>query len=86
MKLAELDTPSRVFNIGSGRGHTVMEIILAVEAAMGKKAVLSHHPSRLLDVTRNELDTSRIRTETGWAPVVDLEDGIRRTARWIARL
>lgn len=85
MKLAELDTPSRVFNIGSGRGHTVMEIIRAVEAAMGKKAVLSHHPGRLLDVTRNELDTSRIRAETGWSPVVELEDGIRRTARWIAQ-
>ena len=82
MMLAERDTPSRVFNVGSGRGHTVMEIIRAVEAAMGKPAVLTHLPDRPLDVTRNELDTSLIRAETSWRPEVGLEEGIRRTVQW----
>jgi nucleoside-diphosphate-sugar epimerase len=27
-------------------------------------------------------DTTRARTEIGFAPKVDLEEGIRRTARW----
>jgi UDP-glucose 4-epimerase len=80
--LAQVDTPSKIFNVGSGQGRTVMDIVRAVEAVLGKKAVLHNLPGRPLDVSRNELDTSRIRAETSWRPAVGLEDGIRRTVQW----
>jgi UDP-glucose 4-epimerase len=80
--LAKADTPSRVFNVGSGNGASVLEIIRTIEATVGNPASLHFLPERPLDVPRNVLDISRIKAETGWAPRVPLSEGITRTAAW----
>jgi UDP-glucose 4-epimerase len=80
--LAEIDTSSRVFNVGSGRGTSVMEVIRTIESVFGQRANLHFYPSRAIDVAKNVLDISRIQTETGWMPLISLEEGIARTVKW----
>lgn len=69
----------RVFNIGSGNGHSIREIIAAVEQVSGKKARASYTAARKFDVPVSVLDIERARKELGWEPRVNLNEGLRLT-------
>ncbi|KAB2774833.1 NAD-dependent epimerase/dehydratase family protein [Brucella anthropi] len=69
----------KIFNIGSGEGKSVNEIISLVEHAMGVKAKKNTLPGRVFDVRKSVLDISLVRNELGWHPYVDLRDGINFT-------
>jgi UDP-glucose 4-epimerase len=69
----------RIFNIGSGGGQSVREIIAAVERVTGKKAQASYTAARKFDVPVSVLDIARARKELGWQPEIDLNEGLRLT-------
>ena len=86
---AEKDTPHRLFNIGSGHGASLNELVeLMAEAGadVGKRPEVEYLPGRPLDVPTNVLDVSRAREELGWEPRTDLADGIARTWEWLLTL
>ena len=70
-----------VFNIGSGRGVTVNEILAAVEGVTGRKIETRWQPSLGGDVGF-VLDTSAAAHALNWAPEWSLGDGLRETWRW----
>lgn len=69
----------KIFNIGSGEGKSVNEIISLVEHSMGVKAKRNHLPGRTFDVRKSILDISLVRNEFDWHPIVELKDGINLT-------
>jgi UDP-glucose 4-epimerase len=69
----------RIFNIGSGGGHSVREIIAAVEQVTGKKAQASYTAARKFDVPVSVLDIARAKNELGWQPKISLNEGLRLT-------
>lgn len=71
-------TREKVFNIGSGRGLTTLEVIRNVAAALGRPVEIRHLPERGWDVPRSVLDISRARSVLGWSPPTKFEEGIRR--------
>ncbi len=71
-----------VFNIGSGRGSTLNQLLEALEQALGQRIDRRYLPGRPFDVPVNVLDVSRARKELGWSPRVPLEEGLRRTVAW----
>lgn len=73
----------RVFNIGSGRGHSLLEIVESLEAALGRPLERRHSAGRAFDTPVNVLDIARAERELGWAPKVPLDEGIRRTLDWL---
>lgn len=73
----------RIFNIGSGSGRSVLEIIAAIERVTGEKAATSFTAKRLLDVPVSVLDIKRAEKELGWCPQTKLEDGLRTTLAWM---
>jgi UDP-glucose 4-epimerase len=79
---AERETPSKVFNIGTGRGTSLSELIDVVERTTGRRAQRIYLPARGFDIPENVLDTSRATEELGWTASVSLEDGIRKTIEW----
>lgn len=79
LKAARYDGEERIFNIGSGQGHSVREIIGAVEQATGKAARASYTAARKFDVPVSVLDIARAGRELGWQPEVDLNEGLRLT-------
>ena len=86
MKLLSYDGPYRVFNISSGNGHSVLDIVSILRGQMDSLPEVVHLPDRGFDVPVNVLDSSRIARETGWQPLVDLESGVMRTINWIKTL
>ena len=70
---------ARIFNIGSGQGRSVREIIAAIEAATGKTAAVRYTPGRKFDIPVSVLDIARARAELDWTPQTSLADGLRLT-------
>lgn len=75
----EIDTASRVFNVGSGTGISLNELIKIMADVTGVEAEVTYGPARSLDVPVNVLDVSRARRELGWMSRTGLADGIRKT-------
>jgi UDP-glucose 4-epimerase len=73
----------RTFNIGSGRGTTVVELLGMIEALTGRNVLRRHYPGRPFDVPVNVLDITRARVHLGWQPQYSLEQGLRRTFEWL---
>lgn len=78
--------PHRVFNISSGVGHSVLDIIRILGDRLGFAPALLYKPDRGFDVPVNVLDSSRLYAETAWRPAIGLEDGIARTIEWLRQL
>jgi len=71
------------YNIGSGVGHSVNDILASVEAALGRPVETVHKDSPKSYVKSSVLDTTRVVGEFGWRPQVSLEDGVRRTVEYV---
>lgn len=76
-------TPSRVYNVGSGHGISLLDLIAAIEAVTGSRARVEFKPGRPFDVPASVLDISRARDELGWTPRTPLAEGLRRTLDWL---
>jgi UDP-glucose 4-epimerase len=75
----------RVFNVGSGVGRSVLEILRDIGAALGRGTAVAavHKPGRATDVPVNVLDTSLIRREMGWAPRTGWTEALGATVAWL---
>lgn len=59
---------SEKFNVGTGTGHTVLEVIRAVEEATGKKAPYEVGPRREGDPPALVAGADKLRAKLGWEP------------------
>jgi UDP-glucose 4-epimerase len=76
--------PGRLYNIGCGQEITMADLATTILRLMGDPitAELGVLPDRPTEIWRMHADATRARTELGWAPEVELEDGLRRTIAW----
>lgn len=75
--------PPRTFNIGSGRGLSVNELISSIEALLGRPVSRRYLSSRPFDVPANVLDISLAAAHLGWRPQHSFEYGLTRTLEWL---
>jgi UDP-glucose-4-epimerase GalE len=74
---------STVLNLGTGHGHSVREVIRAVEACSGHPVEVTDAPRRDGDTARMVAVPGRAREVLGWEPVHSSLDEIVGTAwRW----
>ena len=78
-RLAMSPAACGAFNLGSGAGVSLVELISCVEKATDRTIRVQRQSERGGDVARIILDTNRIRRVIEWAPVVALDEGIGRT-------
>jgi UDP-glucose-4-epimerase GalE len=72
---------SGAFNVGTGAGHSVMEVIQAVEKVTGKKVPYEFGPRRDGDPAVLVANSDKLRRALGWKPKYpDLEDIV--TTAW----
>ncbi|MCO8312167.1 NAD-dependent epimerase/dehydratase family protein [Pseudomonas mandelii] len=76
-------TDKKVFNIGSGRGVSINEIIVTLEDVVGKKIEVNYMPRRNMDVPISILDISRAAELLKWTPKVEFSQGIQDTFEWV---
>lgn len=72
--------PSLELNIGTGRGHSVMEVIRAVEHLADVPLPVNYAPRRPGDAPILVADPARARAALGWTPRFSELDTIVRTA------
>ena len=68
-----------VFNVGSDAGTKVNDVIETVSRILGYDLLVEDMGERPGDVAASYASSEKLRTQLGWSPQVDLEEGLRRT-------
>ncbi len=71
---------SEVFNAGTGRGYTVLEVIRAAERAIGAPVPFRFGPRREGDAAALVADSSKLKKTLGWAPQYETLEAMVGTA------
>lgn len=69
-----------VFNIATGSGTTLNELVDAIAEVVGRPLVREHHPPSPGDVRHSWADIGAARERLGYDPQVGVLEGLRRTA------
>lgn len=83
---ADYQGNERIFNIGSGSGRSILEIINTIENITGKKTKTIFSIKREFDVSVSVLDIGLAEKELGWKPIISLDKGLRETLEWMKTL
>jgi len=76
--LSQLET----FNLGTGTGSSVLEVITAFEKVSGKKLNYQIVGRREGDITSAYANTDRANTVLGWSALSSLEDSLASAWKW----
>ena len=76
------ETGSSIYNLGTGIGYSVLDIIAAVEKAIGRPLPYKFGPRRAGDIDTCFSDPSKAKRELGWEAKRNLEKMCEDTVRW----
>ena len=79
------DASGKVFNGGTGARITLNQVIKLLEKITGKKIQPQYDPPRTGDIRDSQADISLARKILGYQPVVEFEEGLRRTWAWYSQ-
>ena len=71
-----------IYNLGTGRGYSVLEMIDAFEKACGRKLERTILPRRAGDIAVNYADPSKAERELGWKAVYGIDEMCRDAWNW----
>lgn len=74
--------PSRIYNLGNGRGYSVKQIIEVAEQVTGQKIPVAINPRRLGDPAILVASSEKIKRELGWRPSQDLQSIVKTAWEW----
>lgn len=77
--------PKSVFNISSGFGTDLNELISLIEQVIGRDVKRHYLSARPFDVPTSVLSPELAKRELGWVPRASLKESIATTAQWIAQ-
>ncbi len=72
----------RILNIGDSQPVGLMDMIATLERTLGRDAIKIMKPMQPGDVTATYADVSKLNALTGYAPKVDLAEGLERFVAW----
>lgn len=84
-KMFDKKTRFNVYNIGSGKGTTINDVILEIKKATKKEVVVNYFPARDIDVKSVVLNTDKVENEFGNIVHISLEEGIQKTWDWVLK-
>ncbi len=89
--IAALDQGSagEVYNIGTGVGRSNLEVLDAIRPlaeSSGLRVNIEFLPSRGFDVSENVLESSKLRSCSGWMPAVSFEKGLSSMWQSVAQV
>jgi len=70
------------YNVGTGTGTSVLELLDSLERSAGVSVERKSEPLRKGELRASALDAARIRDELGWEPTVGLDEGLAQTFAW----
>mgnify|MGYP003479990058 FL=1 len=81
-RISATDEPFSVWNLGTGQGVSVLEVITAFEKASGRPIPYEIAPRRAGDIAASYADAARANNELGWAATKTIDDMCADTWRW----
>lgn len=81
--VAEGEDYHKIFNIGSGKGTSIKELLDLIESTLNIKLTIHHHKGRKVDVPVNYLDIKRYESRYGQLNKHSLQDGILLTKKYL---
>ncbi|WP_183766110.1 SDR family oxidoreductase [Tunturibacter empetritectus] len=72
----------RVFNIGTGKSHTLNEVYATIAGQLGFTAQPIYGPPRAGDIQHSLADITRASTELGYLPKAHFHEGLKKTVAW----
>jgi UDP-glucose 4-epimerase len=73
----------RIFNIGSGVGRSLNDIVAAIADQLGTAIAVNRRPARPVDIPVSILDSAFACRELGWQSHTSFEVGLRDTIEWM---
>jgi len=71
-----------ILNIANGKFHSILELVEVLNKIMGKSIKPVFTPLRPGDVFKTLADVSKARETISYRPLVDFEEGLRRTVKY----
>lgn len=85
LRILSHDGEPRVFNVGSGQGRSLNDLLSAIEDLLGRSVEKRYLSARKFDVPASVLDINRARDVLGWEPRFPFREGLQRTMEWMRR-
>ena len=67
-----------VFNVGTGKRHSLLQLLDCLEKLSGRKIGRQHEAARLGDIEHSCADVSRLKQVFGGAPAMPFEHGLKK--------
>ena len=78
----EKDVAGQTFNIATGRRYDLNQTVALLRPLTGYTGDVEHAAERTGDIKHSLADISRAQEKLGYQPLVNFEDGLRRTVAW----
>ena len=82
LQAVEGQTGVHVWNLGTGKGYSVLDVVKAFEAATGKKVPYQIKPRRAGDIATCYASADKAKRDLGWEAQYDIEDMCRDSWNW----
>lgn len=73
-----MEDNSGVFNVGTGKRHSLLQLLTCLENISGRKIERLHQPARPGDIQHSCADVTRLRKTFGSAPATPFEEGLKK--------
>lgn len=83
--LATLNRISGIFNVGTGTGLSLRDILAQITRVVDMEPSVNWLPSRSFDVPRIVLDANKLKAATNWNVRTSIEEGVSVTAEWLRK-
>jgi nucleoside-diphosphate-sugar epimerase len=75
-----------VYNVGGGSRVSINDVLAIIERVTGRTLDIRREPAQKGDMRDTFADTTRAKTDLGFAPSTSLEQGLRAEAEWLSTL
>lgn len=82
MQISTSDPTYRCYNLGNQRSIDLNELISLIDSITGKRSIIQYAPSMTGDASSTCADITRAKKELGYAPQVDLVEGLKKQYQW----
>jgi nucleoside-diphosphate-sugar epimerase len=82
LAVAAPDAPGKTFNIAGGKRHSLNDLVEKLNKIIGTALDPSYAEARRGDIKHSLADISLAKRHLGYEPLIDFEEGLRKTFEW----
>ncbi|MCP1104972.1 NAD-dependent epimerase/dehydratase family protein [Serratia nevei] len=82
-KAVVYDGKEECFNISSGRGTSLNDLIAMLQDILPEELQVNYKPARTFDIDISVLSNDLARRELDWEPKLSMPEGLKRAADWV---